>query len=102
MDKYIRRKGWQGTVKGLPQFKNGLCKFMALENDTEARVVVNSCGTRCDFREGDKVNLSGWLINYHGDELEIAVNGIDAVVSGDAAKSSGTISFATDNDIDRS
>lgn len=70
-NRFISPAGWTGTVEGPPDAKNGRCQFMVSEDGTSARVLVNTCETTCDFRKGDRVRLSGWLVHRGEDYVEI-------------------------------
>jgi len=75
--KYIPGGGWIDAIEGLPQFEKGICSFMVLEDKTGAHVKVASCRKDCDFRNGDRVRLSGWLMNYDNNQIEIVANKVD-------------------------
>jgi predicted acylesterase/phospholipase RssA len=71
INRFIAPGGWSGTIESSPDLKGGLCQFMASEDLTKARVLVNTCEKTCDFRKGDRVMLSGWLMRLHDDYIEI-------------------------------
>jgi hypothetical protein len=54
-----------------PELKGRLCQFELSEDLTKARVRVNTCEKTCDFRKGDRVVLSGWLMGRQDDYIEI-------------------------------
>ena len=72
INKFIAPGGWSGAVESnFPDLRDGLCQFMVSEDLTKARVRVNTCEKTCDFRKGDKVVLSGWLMRRQDDYIEI-------------------------------
>ncbi|SRR5713226_652461 len=71
--RFIARDGWSGTVDSkVPDLKGRLCQFMVSEERTKARILVNTCERTCNFRKGDDVVFSGWLLRRQDDYIEIA------------------------------
>lgn len=71
LGRFIGPQGWTGAVEGPPDAKDGLCKFMVSEDGTSAHILVNTCEKTCNFRKGDRVQLSGWLMHRGDDYIEI-------------------------------
>lgn len=81
LNRFIGRDGWTGTVREPPDLKDGLCRFMVSEDGTSARILVNTCEHTCNYRRGDRIQLSGWLMHRDDNYVEIGT-GRHTIVTG--------------------